>query len=81
MCREIKLFLISVVCLATVAVALLAVAELLLRHSILSKADERRNHVRATTYMPVKFNSHYRGVFWPPPPLFRHKPLWVSRRA
>ena len=64
MCREIKLFLISVVCFATAAVALLAVAELLLRHSILSKADERRNHVRATTYMPVKFKSHYRGVFW-----------------
>jgi len=65
--RTTKLRLLALGLGITVVAAVLVTAELLLRYSILSSSQERRDHVEERAYMPIKFRGNYQGTFWKVP--------------
>ena len=65
--KKLKLYLLSVCLFVLIFTVVLVAAELLIRHSVLSSSDERRDHVYERPYLPTKIKPHYQGVFWKVP--------------
>lgn len=65
--RKLKLYLLSAASFLLVSLVVFWIAELLIRHSVLSSSTERRDHLVETSYIPVKLKSHYQGIFWEVP--------------
>lgn len=65
--KKLKLYLLSIGLFVLIFALVLVAAELLIRRSVLSSTDERRDHVYERPYLPVKIKPHYEGVFWKVP--------------
>ncbi len=62
-----KLRLLAIALTLVVVAAALVSAELLIQWSVFRSSTERRDHVWEPEYMPIKFKSNYKGVFWKVP--------------